>query len=77
MTVPTADPSAGDMGKADMSATHGVAVRKALQPFNGLRVLSAVHIMVRIAYDSVLIYLLCLACFRFSRVANAPCIIRR
>ena len=77
MTIPTADPSAGDMEKADTSATRGAAVRKALQPFNGLRVLSAVHIMVRTAYDSVFLYLLCLACFRFLRVANAPCIFWR
>lgn len=35
------------MGKASMSAVRGAATREALQPFNGLRVLAAVHIMVR------------------------------
>jgi hypothetical protein len=47
MTGPTAETSAGDMSKVDMSVVRGGAMRKALQPFNGLRVLAAVHIMVR------------------------------
>jgi hypothetical protein len=64
------------MRKADTSAVRGAAMRKALQPFNGLRVLSAVHIMVRTAYYSALSYLLCLACSSFWRVGSAHCSIR-
>ena len=40
---------AAGTGKTDMSAAHGAALRRALQPLNGLRVISAVQIMVRAA----------------------------
>ena len=45
-TKSTTETSAGGTDNSEMSAAHGAAMWQALQPLNGLRVLSALHIMV-------------------------------